>query len=71
MKDEAEDEKSEREEARSVRPRRPHWRFESLEICNKAVDLALKFHRIAERLDKRRLYRYARTTTRRGPVDFQ
>jgi four helix bundle protein len=42
-----------------VRSRRPHWRFEDLEIWNKAVDLAVKFHRIAERLDKRRLYRYA------------
>ena len=41
------------------RRRRPHWRFEDLEIWNKAVDLAVKFHRIADRLDKRRLYRYA------------
>ena len=39
--------------------RRPHWRFEDLEIWNKALDLAVKFHRIADRLDKRRLYRYA------------
>jgi len=39
--------------------RRPHWRFEDLEIWNKALDLAVKFHLIAERLDKRRLYRYA------------
>ena len=39
--------------------RRPHWRFEDLEIWNKAVNLALKFHRIADRLDKRRLHRYA------------
>ncbi len=42
-----------------MRPRRPHWRFEDLEIWNRAVDLAVKFHRIAERLDKRRFYRYA------------
>jgi four helix bundle protein len=41
------------------RARRPHWRFEDLEIWNRAADLAVKFHRIAERLDKRRLYRYA------------
>jgi four helix bundle protein len=41
------------------RPRRPHWRFEDLKIWNKAADLAVKFHRIAERLDNRRLYRYA------------
>ncbi len=37
----------------------PHWRFEDLEIWSKAVNLALKFHRIADRLDKRRLHRYA------------
>lgn len=49
---------SKREGIRSGR-RRPHWRFEDLEIWNKAVDLAVKFHRIADRLDKRRLYRYA------------
>ena len=42
-----------------MRPRRPHWPFEDLEIWKKAVDLAVKFHGIAERLDKRRLYRYA------------
>lgn len=39
--------------------RRPHWRFEDLEIWNRAADLAVKFHRIADRLDSRRLYRYA------------
>jgi four helix bundle protein len=38
---------------------RPHWRFEDLEIWNKAVDLAVKFDRIAKRLDSRRVYRYA------------
>ncbi len=48
-----------RKETSRVRPPRPHWRFEDLEIWKKAVDLAVKFHRIAERLDKRRLYRYA------------
>jgi four helix bundle protein len=48
-----------REGMRHVRPQRPHWRFEDLEIWNKAADLAVKFHRIAERLDRRRLYRYA------------
>ena len=31
----------------------------TLEIWKKAVDLAVKFHRIAERLDRSRLYRYA------------
>jgi hypothetical protein len=39
--------------------RRPHWRFEDLEIWKKALDLAVKFHLIAERLDKRRFCRYA------------
>lgn len=38
---------------------RPHWRFEDLEIWQSARDLAVKFHRIADRLDSRRLYRYA------------
>jgi four helix bundle protein len=41
------------------RPQRPHWRFEDLEIWNRAADLAVKFHLIAERLDRRRLYRYS------------
>jgi four helix bundle protein len=44
---------------RSVRRRRPHWRFEDLQIWNSACDLAVDFHRIADGLDKRRLYRYA------------
>lgn len=58
MRDYAKDEMADERIGR-VRPRRPHWRFEDLEIWKKAVDLAVKFHRIAERLDKRRLYRYA------------
>jgi len=58
-KDATEEEGTERKEANIVRPRRPHWRFEDLEIWNRAVDLAVKFHRIAERLDGRRFYRYA------------
>jgi len=58
-KDETEDEITVRKDSSRARPRRPHWRFEDLEIWNKAVDLAVKFHRIAERLDRRRLYRYA------------
>jgi four helix bundle protein len=40
-------------------PRRPHWRFQDLEIWNVAVELAVQFHQIADRLDKRRFYRYA------------
>ncbi len=39
--------------------RRPHFRFEDLEIWQLARVLAVKFHKLAEELDKRRLYRYA------------
>ena len=39
--------------------RRPHWRFEDLEIWQLARDLAIEFHRIADLLHDRRLYRYA------------
>ena len=42
-----------------IRPQRPHWRFEDLQIWNNACDLAVDFHRIADGLDRRRLYRYA------------
>jgi four helix bundle protein len=38
---------------------RPHFRFEDLEIWHLAKQLAIKFHRLAEQLDRRRLYRYA------------
>ena len=38
---------------------RPHFRFEDLEIWQLARILATKFHKLAESLDKRRLYRYA------------
>lgn len=58
-KQESGDERIVRKDSSRVRPSRPHWRFEDLEIWSKAVDLAVKFHRIAERLDSRRLYRYA------------
>jgi four helix bundle protein len=58
-KEESEAERTVRKDRSRVEPRRSHWRFEDLEIWNKAVDLAVKFHRIAERLDSRRLYRYA------------
>jgi four helix bundle protein len=43
----------------SRRTSRPHWRFQDLEIWNVAVELAVQFHQIADRLDKRRFYRYA------------
>ena len=52
-------EQSSKGEGNSSREQRSHWRFEDLDIWNKAVDLAVKFHRIADRLDKRRLHRYA------------
>jgi four helix bundle protein len=38
---------------------RPHFRFEDLEIWQLARDLAVKLHRLADKLDERRLYRYA------------
>ena len=41
------------------RGQRPHWRFEDLEIWRLATDLAVEFHRVAMRLEERRLYRYA------------
>ena len=52
-------EQSSKGEGNSSREQRPHWRFEDLEIWNKAVNLGVKFHRIADRLDKCRLHRYA------------
>ena len=38
---------------------RPQFRFESLEIWQEARDLAIRFHRLAEQLDQRKLFRYA------------
>jgi four helix bundle protein len=38
---------------------RPHFRFEDLEIWQLSKDLAVKFHMLAEQLDRRRLYRYS------------
>src|SRR5215510_10396524 len=38
---------------------RPHFRFEDLEIWHLAKSLAARFHRLADSLDKRRMYRYA------------
>ena len=39
---------------------RPHFRFEDLEIWQLAKALAIKFHQLANSLDKRRLCRYAK-----------
>ena len=36
-----------------------HFRFEDLEIWRLARDLAMEFHRVADRLDKAKLFRYA------------
>ncbi len=36
-----------------------HFRFTDLEIWRDARDLAVAFHRLADSLDKRRLYRHA------------
>src|SRR6266704_3406223 len=38
---------------------RPHFRFEDLEIWQLARSLAVKFHKLADELERRRLYRYA------------
>ncbi len=38
---------------------RPHFRFEDLEIWQLARILAVKLHKLADDLDKKRLYRYA------------
>jgi four helix bundle protein len=38
---------------------RPHYRFEDLEIWQRARALAVRFHQLAAQLEKRRLYRYA------------
>lgn len=38
---------------------RPHFRFEDLEIWQLAKDMAVKFHRLAERLEKRKYFKYA------------
>lgn len=38
---------------------RPHFRFEDLEIWQLARGLAVKLHKLADALEKRRLYRYA------------
>ena len=39
--------------------RKSHWRFLDLEVWQAAADLAVEFHRVAQTLDKRRLFRYA------------
>jgi four helix bundle protein len=58
-KDSSREQRAKGEGIARSKPRRPHWRFEDLEIWNRAAELAVKFHRIADCLDTRRLYRYA------------
>ena len=36
-----------------------HFRFEDLEIWQLACDLAVEFHKVADRLENRKHYRYA------------
>ena len=38
---------------------RPHFRFEDLEIWHDAKGLAVALHRLSERLEGKKLYRYA------------
>jgi four helix bundle protein len=38
---------------------RAHWRFEDLEIWRLALELAVRFHVVADGLEKSKLYRYA------------
>ncbi len=38
---------------------RPHFRFEDLDIWQRAKGLAVRFHTVAGKLDQRKLYRYA------------
>src|SRR5881409_2334945 len=45
---------------------RPHFRFEDLEIWQIAKGLAVKLHKLADMLDKRRLYRYAEQSRAAG-----
>ena len=39
--------------------KRPHFRFEDLEIWQRAKRFAEAFHQAADKLDQKRLYRYA------------
>jgi four helix bundle protein len=38
---------------------RPHFRFEDLEIWQLAVDMAVKLHRLADLLERQKMYRYS------------
>jgi hypothetical protein len=64
-------EQSAKSQRMSSEKQRPHWRFEDLEIWKKTLDLAVKFHLIAERLDKPPLLPLCRAAERSWPFDFQ
>ena len=38
---------------------RPHFRFEDLEIWQLSKDMAVRMHRLSEKLDEKRYWRYA------------
>jgi four helix bundle protein len=38
---------------------RPHFRFEDLEIWQRAKRLAVRLHQVAEQLEQKKFYRYA------------
>jgi four helix bundle protein len=42
-----------------MKTKRPHFRFEGLEVWREAASLAQQFHDVAGRLETRKLYRYA------------
>jgi len=47
-------------EKREVQPgRRPHFRFEDLDVWQEAKLLAMEFHGLADQLERRKFYRYA------------
>jgi four helix bundle protein len=39
--------------------KRPHFRFEDLEIWQLGKELSVHFHKVADNLEQRKLYRYA------------
>ncbi len=39
--------------------KRPHFRFEDLEIWQIAKEMSVRFHMVADDLEQRKLYRYA------------
>ena len=39
--------------------KRPHFRFEDLEIWQLGKELSVRFHKVADNLEQRKLYRYA------------